>query len=198
MKDLKLRLKKNKNNGGANFPKFSISFNQSTSKDESKLNSYDILSKLKGDNDLVLEVNSSLFNMHSSERESYATDILYSIRDFDLEYRYRKVASQSSGSIISQLFGLKKDSFAHEILAYIPDKIWRLDNFYTILPSYGARYYITKGHADGSKTLDSLSLMLDEEKIDFFKFSVFDSCCLGYMGITGNITLDEIEVLLGL
>jgi len=198
MKDLKLKVRENKNRSGMNSPQFTISFNPSSSKDECKLDSYNLLSKLKGDNDLVLEVNSSLFNLPTSERESYATDILYALRDFDLDYRYRKVPSQSAQSFFAQLLGLNKNSFSHEILAYIPDKKWHSENFYSILPFYGARYFITKGPADGSKTLDNMSLMLDNEKFEYFRFSVFASSNLGYMGITGNITIDEIKALLEL
>lgn len=199
MKDKKIKFKVNKSDGGLNSPQFSISWKQPASEDDTKLSSYEILSALKGDNDILIEVNSSLFNAPVSERETCAMNFLESVRDLGLDYRYRKGTSQASQSFISQLFGFNKNVQSHEILAYIPDKIWRTEGFYRVLPTYGARYYITREPVESSKILDDMSRMLDSEKLDYFKLTVFDSSIFSYMGLSSKtMTADDIKQALGL
>lgn len=193
----KIKLKQNKPDGSLVSPDFSISFKQSVSEKENRQNSYDILSVLKGNNDVVIEANSSLFNLPASQRESSAMDFLDTIRALGLDYRYRKTASSSAPSFLSQLFGMNKNSSAHEILAYVPHSVWKTEDFCKAIPVFGARYYITDGPAESSKLLDDMSKMLDEEKRDFFKLIVFDASSFSYMGVyTKRLTYEDIKQLL--
>lgn len=200
IKDLKIKVKENKSDGSFSSPKFSISMKQSSSSDENRANSYEVLSALKGDSDIIIEVNSSLLNIPPWQRETYAKDFLYSVRELGLDYRYKKGVSQSSLSFLAQLFGFgKNNQSAHEILAYVPHSVWESENFYKILPIHGARYYVLKEPGDSSKILDQISNMLDEEKLDYFKFTVFDTSTFSYMGINGNnLTIDDIKRSLGM
>lgn len=192
-----IKVKENKSDGSLSSPRFSISLKHLTSLNENRLTSYEILSALKGDNDVLIEANSSLFNMPLPERKSYAISFLNSVRELGLDYRYRKGVSQVSQSILAQLLR-NKNTGSHEILAYVPNKVWEMEGFYRILPLYGTRYYITKEPVESGKILDDMSRMLDSEKLEYFRLIVFDSSSLGYMGInSSSMTLSDIKQVLG-
>lgn len=199
MNDLKkyISLNKNKVSNDINMPQYTISYKAKATNTKVGSLSYRIISALKEDSDIVLEVNSSLFSLPQADRESFALIFLSAVRNIDLDYSYRKTSSPSK-SFFSQLFG-KKEECSHEILVYIPDEVWKKEDFFNIIPKYGVRYYITKDNTDGKKVIEDMNKMLDEEKIEKFKFLIFDVAIFNQMGvISKSHSAESIKQLLGI
>lgn len=195
----KLKLNERKGKGTMDSPQFSLSYKVNYEQVDTKI-SYDILSALKGDNDVIIEVNSSLANVAKSEGEDSAIAFLQKIRSLGLDYSYRKVPAATKQSFLAQLFGGgKKENLAHEVLAYVPDKVWRDESFQSLLPVYGARYYVTKEPEESDKIVNEMCRMLDNEKVDYFKLIIFDVASFGQMGIVTNyLARSDLKNMLGL
>jgi len=197
--NLNIKLRENKSAGGLNDPRYMITYQSKSSGGENSKNSFEIISALKGSNDILLEFNSSLLMVTEGNRETCSTNFIKAIKAMNLIYKYRKSAPLGKKSIISQLFsGGNKE--AHELLVYIPNEVWEQEGFSSILPTGGLRYYITNGPSDGNKVLEDIftGQLMEDEKIDFFKLIIFDSSSFGQMGIVSNhLGFDEIKQLLG-
>ena len=194
----RIKLRENKTDGSLGFARYSITVGVPASEEQCRQTSFDILSALKQDSDAIMEINSSLFNMNKNERDEIALLLLEDLKDLGLHYRYRKVSSVASPSFFSMLLG-KKESQAHEFLVYIPDTVWQSENFKSLMPAYGARYYFLKESTDSGKVFDDMYRMLDSEKLNYFRLIVFDSGMLGSMGInTNSMDVKDIKSLLGL
>ncbi|MGI6776830.1 MAG: hypothetical protein ACOX7R_02015 [Acetivibrionales bacterium] len=199
LEEYKLKFSSRKGGGSLDSPQFSLSYRANNEAINSRA-SYEILSKLIGDNDVVIEVNSSLTNTTKTESEDRTFHFLSEVRNRALDYSYRKVPSSARQSFLSMIFGGgKKNAEAHEIMAYIPEKVWKEETFLSVLPVYGARYYVMKSPEEGDKVINELCRMLDSEKIDYFKLIVFDVASFGQMGIVSNyLTADDIKGTLGI
>lgn len=200
-KNSEISLRKNKDNSNLSSAQFSLTYQQHKLKSDQKKQSYEIISALKGNQDVIIEMNSSLFSVHN-EKDSYVKKFINSIRELDLDYRYSKVPAKSSQSILSKLMGKGDNQHAHEILTFVPHNIWSTEDFQKIIPLCGIRYYITKDTAEdikGEELLDKMSRMMDNEKLDYFKFTVFDGGQLGNMGINSkDLSINDIKQLLDL
>lgn len=195
--DLKIKLTDTGNREKLNNPQFSISYWIKPGQPRETA-SYDMLSVLKGNNDVLMEVNSSLtFKLNNREKNS-PDNILRDIRDLNLQYSYRKIHYPQRQNAFSFLMGGKKEEQeGAEILVYIPNEIWINQNFYKILPDYGVRYYIMKNSEDAQKVLDNMTKMTDNEKLEYFKLIIFHVASINQMGITSNfLNIENIKELL--
>lgn len=197
-----IKFKKNKASRDLNMPQYTISYatkDAHTDSSNASLFSYKIISALKGSNGVVLEVNSSMFSISNSERDKIAFDFLKAIRYLGIDFSYHKVSSPSK-SFVSLIRG-KKEEETHEILAYIPDEVWKKQEFFDIIPKFGVRYYITKDNEedDGKKLIENMNNYLDEEKLEKFKLIIFDVVTFSQMGLISNsLSADEIRNLVNL
>lgn len=196
-----IKLKKNKNDSNLDSAQFSLSYKQHKTKADIKKQSYEIISALKGDNNLIIEMNSSLFSARV-DKDSHVKKFVNSIRDLNLDYRYNKVPAKGSPSFLSKIFGGDDNEYAHEILAFVPHNIWSTEDFENIIPLCGIRYYITKRTAldiGGEELLNEMSRMMDSEKLNYFKFIIFDGGRLANMGINSDhLSINDIKQRLGL
>lgn len=197
----KFKLKENKSGGDLSAPKYMVSFNQLGKEVENKENSYQIISALKQDNDVFIEINSSMLNLTKNMREDCALTFLKAVRAAGLDYRYRKVDAAGGKSLLSQLFSFGgKQSQAHDVLVYVPDEVWKSGDFQKYLPTSGVKYLVCKDKMDGIKVLDDMynGQILDDEILDMFKFMIFDCNNFGQMGIyTNSVSMQEMKQLLG-
>lgn len=195
---VKLKITENKVVQGSLSPHFIISYNNLKNKTKQPQdNSYEIISLLKSKNDFFIEVDSSLLSTSAALRENEVISFINNIRQMNLDYKYRQLPSSGE----KKLFGLlnRGSSTNHHVLVHIPQAIWAQEAFKFILPIHGVRYYITKRDVDSNKVLDDLfnGQLLDAEKIELFKFIIFDLCNIGQMGISGtDISLVELKRIL--
>ncbi|MGE5613550.1 MAG: hypothetical protein ACM3XR_04015 [Bacillota bacterium] len=196
--NMKMKLTELKNSNSLNSPRFVLSLGQAKSRELQISDNYDALTKLIGTSDVVINVDSSLLSLPYFQRESNIMKFIDTIRALNLEYKYQKFDSQSKWSIFSALFG-NTNKKEHEIYAYIPNEIWSKDEFKNEYPIYGARYFILKENSDGSKVLEDMQRMLDEEKLEYFRMIVFNAVVLNSMGICSkHLTLSELKNILGI
>lgn len=194
----KLVVKENKSDSAA---RFFLSYSKKRSSFENKELSYDILSALKKTNPVVMEIDSSICILPTTqERENFALDTLKAIRELGIDYRYQKSESKTGGKSFLDLFGIGRNCTNHKILALIPDQVWRQDAFQSLLPLYGVRYYICSEPIDGSKLLDDLycGRILEDEINAVVPFIIFDCVDFGQMGINTVINKAELQTILGI
>jgi len=195
-----LKIKENKIGWGLDSPRYMITYNVKSSEEENCKNSFEIISALKGSNDVLIEFNSSLLMINGPKSESCTSNFIKAVKTMNLNYRYRKSAPLNKRSFFAQLLnGSSKD--AHEVLVYIPDEVWKQEGFYSILPTGGLRYYISNGPVEGNKILEDIfnGFMIGDEKLDFFNLVIFDCCSMGQMGVVSSHTsFDEVKQALGI
>ncbi len=197
MANYKLKLTETGNKENSGVPQFSLLYN--AEKGNLKTNiSYEILSLLKGDHDVVIEVDTSLIIQSKNVNKFLPEELLAEIRNRKLEYSYKKSPSQKQ-HFFSFLFGLNKNEDDHSITVYVPDIVWKDKALYDMLPNSGVRYYITKNSNDARKVLDDMNLMMDKEKINYFDYIVFDVTEFSQMGISSNYyKINDIKKVLGI
>jgi len=182
MTNNKFKLIKNTCKDNPNTPQYSLIYSQ---KKESDLKtSYEIISLLKENNDIIIEVDTSLIIQSKSNKFNYE-DFISDIKKMNLQYSYRKTQSQKQ-DILSALFGFKRNVDEHIITVYVPDSVWREEEFRKIIPDCGIRYYIMKGSDDARKVLDNMNNMIDKEKNNYFLYLIYDASEFCQMGISSN------------
>jgi len=198
LKNSEMRLVKNNSEKDSNLPQYTLSYPKSSNKNI-KNTTHKIISALKSDCDMVMEISSSMLLVSPSERESYALKFIDLAKNMNLDYLYRKMPSNEGHPLLSLVLGRKKSSFAHEVLIRVPNEIWNNDDFISSLSTYGAKYYIIDKVPEGKVFLEELQNMTDEEKSNIAKIIIFDVGSYGSMGIfTKSLTEDEIKKKLGL
>ncbi len=190
MKNYKIKLTKlpdNKNNN-LNAPQYSIKYNAAN---DIKAG-YDILTRLKGDESLVLEINSSLILDPKINTQQYTEDFLNKVRNSGLDYKIRQTTVPSK-SFLSQFFNSNKTTTETEIFVYITDTFWKDGFFEKIMPLNGARYYIVNNDTDGKEVLDRMDQMLETEKKQYFKLIVYHAAPLCQLGVSSSY-LEEADL----
>jgi hypothetical protein len=194
----KTKVKENKSWGGLTSPRFTLMLEAYTAEDRQRKSNYEVLSKLIGDNDILMELDSSLLNLPAKQREPYALQFLKDIRTLGVEYKCSKVASTSIPSFISSLFG-NKASPSQQIIASIPNDIWLKQEMVDVISLYGARYYVPKEKTEGAKLFADFEQMMDDERLDYFKLIAFNVITFNSIGVfTKCLNLSEMNLLLGL
>ena len=194
----KIKARENKSGGTFDNPRFTLTLGHTKLVEQQINNSYETLSKLIGNSDIVIVLDTSLMNLSSTKREPLALEFLENIRALGVAYKCTKTASSPNTSLLSGFMG-KKETQGFEIMAYIPHEIWVRDDFKKVLPFYGARYLVAKEKTEGSKLLDDMQKMLDTEKLDYFKLIIFSAIFFNSMGISAKyLTLSDIKNILGI
>lgn len=177
---------------------FSLDYKKASKKYEQDENiNIDLLSRLIGDADLIIELNTSLMTMNNNKKETELVETFISeIRNHSIDYNYRKIPYNNSNRGFMSLFTGKTE--AHQVFAYIPNKIWQSPSFQQILPEEGLRYYIT-GNKKDNNLLNEIQRMMDSEKLASFKIIIFDNKILKCMGINSTkVSVNDIRELLGI
>lgn len=197
MANYKLKIVDNSKNVKSGGPQFSLSYSPEN-KNAGSNTSYEILSLFKEDNDIVIEVDTSLTIQSKRSNKFIPEDFISEIRKANLEYSYKKSQSQRQ-DIFSTLFGLKKTDDEHVITVYVPDNVWKDEAFKRLLPDCGVRYYIMKGSNEARKVLDEMNLMMDSEKNNYFLYVIYDASDFNQMGISSShYGFDHIKKILGI
>lgn len=197
MANYKIKLVDNRAKANSGIPQFSLSYNPENRQSESNV-SYEVLSLLKEDNDIVIEIDTSLFIQSKKSKKFIPEDFISEIRKMNLEYSYKKSQSQKQ-DFFSSLFGIKKTEEEHVVTVYVPDNVWNDESFKRILPDCGARYLIKKNTDEARKVLDEMNLLTDNERKNYFSFVIFDVSEYNQMGITSNhYGYDDIKKILGI
>ncbi len=167
--------------------------------DDLKHESYKLINKLVGDNDIILHVYSALFSCPENKRADIALKFISDIKSYGLQYRYRKTRPTET-SFASKLFSFGNKEDVHDTLVYIPNCIWQEEGFRNIIPIQGIRYYIIKPGIDAFDIIEKMysGCIQEHEYGEFSSSSVFDLCCFGNMGVfIKDISLEEVRQLLG-
>lgn len=194
-----IKIKENKGGGSPDAPRFTLFYNQKGSLQEAQQFSYSLLSRLRGDSDVIMELNSDLFVSNGKNKSDIIQSYVEYARKQGLSYRYRKLPSAGGKSFFEKLLSQQKIQEAHELVMHIPSGTWASEGFSSCINTGGARYYFT-GTAEIPDDLpDEMSKMTDTDKLDFFKMIVFDLCIMGNMGInTRSMELNDLKNLLDL
>lgn len=131
---------------------------------------YQILSALIDSHDVLIEINSSRFALLPEKREEHFKQLMQSFRDHNIEYRYHKILDTSNPSIFSRLF--KKDNTAHKMIAYLSHEFWQSEEFRSMMPIRGARYYVLE--EPENSIIDKMQQMMEEEIMEYFRLIIFD------------------------
>ena len=199
MIDFKISVKEFKGSHSLETPKYNISYSPGMNCCQPK-RSYQVISALKGDAGLVVEVNSSLFNLSNNQRGDAALTFLEEIRALNWNYRYRKITAPPTMNSLETLFSFMKkpDNTAHQIFVEVPAAVWRDEEMIVkLLPIHGLRYYL--GAAAGIEPLEALfnGQYTEEQFLTLFKLICYDCAGFGQMGIyTEDLTLAELRKML--
>lgn len=183
-------------------PQYSISYHAEKKKDNTKV-SYNIISALAENKDIIIEINTSLFIGGRRIVNKIVDDFLSEIQRLSLAHYHRNIKVTGSRGFFSFLFARDKEEEAHEILVYVPNKIWKNNELYNMLPNLGLRYYIVDANTDSDEDakaiLDKMNILNDQAKIDSFSMIIFDISSCNQMGImTKKYTAGQIKKTLGI
>lgn len=160
---------------------------------------YDIVSALAGDSDLIVEFSTDLFYGVGTDPGKCAEKFLNDIQSMNLEHISRKVPSQLPVVILGINMGKKEKLQAHEIAAYVPNRVWKSPSFRDVLPVCGARFYIAGEPADARKALDNLFDLSEEQKAAAFRMILFHMAEYERFGIMSASDMEkELRGMLGL
>jgi hypothetical protein len=191
-KNIKFKLVENTNakNGSS---KFTLSY--FSRKIDSIQASDEIISALKADSDIILEVNSEYHNLNENENTALATKLTGAYERMNVEYRKKKIVVDSRRSILS--FAIKSEKVeGFQLFAYITDEIWCEQEFKKLIPDIVVKYYILK--PDSEINLDAFIASDEQEKLDLCTMEIFDLKSLGSMGInTSMLKKEDISGMLG-
>jgi hypothetical protein len=196
----KIKFKENKDKIDSESPKFTVNYNLLGSEFQRKKDSFEILSSLKGNSDIIIQIKSDLLNVPDNSRESFMLNLIKIIKDMGLDLRVKKL-EPSKVSIFSLKILTSKKNPNYDVIFFAPNSLWEKEEFFNFLPTFGAKFYVPKQEFDHNNILDQINngQMLDDEIIDFFKLIIFDCPNIGQMGIfTKSETSDSIKQLLGI
>jgi hypothetical protein len=191
-----LKFKVNRIRNSLEDARYVLTYRQGGNADESARLSHAILSALKGEGELLLELNSSLFCTPDKPKDELIYACIDTAKNLALEYKYSKVPSSGAPSLLEKLLNRTRD-YAHELLVRIPVQGWSDEGTLSLILPYGARYYMTGRPFAENNLLESFGNMTDREKLEYFRLIVFDLGLLGHMGINSAfMEPDEVKSLL--
>jgi len=193
MNDYRLKLTKLDNNNSS-APQFSLTY--SVKKTLSIEAGYDILSRLKGDNDLIVEVSGSIILGNASPNK-VTSDFLRNTRSLNLEFEAKQKEIPSRFSIFGIPLLNQKTEVIDEIFAYIPNEAW--NKFMSFMPVHGARYYITPKPENPKELIRKTIRMTERERAENFDLTVYHAASLCQFGLWSAIYgEDDLKKILGI
>lgn len=180
--NIKLKISDITEDKNSNISKFSIAY--SAKKMDNSQVSYQIISTLKAQTNIIIEVNSSLINASEYDIKYLLTELIEAFDTLGLQYVKKKISVSAKRTILS-IARESKQVEGFECYVLIPDEIWRDPKIQEIIPNVGIRYYLPKTNFDDN--LGNFMNLDDEEKYNLCKMVIFDHIYLGSMGINTSI-----------
>jgi|GEM_PF-2146271 len=191
-KQIKLKLSNAENKYNKEISSFSLYYSGKGM--ENPEVSYRIISALKADASLFIELNSSLLNMDAYDKKMLSEKFMEGLKRLGIEHLNKKTVESERRRVLSiALEGKKVEGF--ETYALIPGEIWCRQEFKELLPTAGLRYYLSSD--DSESNLFAFADLDEEERLKLSRMVIFDNAGLGSMGInTAYLTKSEINRLL--
>ncbi|NLM96882.1 MAG: hypothetical protein GX175_04620 [Halanaerobiaceae bacterium] len=188
-----LKIKKASNKINLETAQYSVSFKQIRETAESSRDCiYEIISLLKDNNDLLIEMDSSLFFLPVKERETFIKNCINEFRTLNLEYRYSKFTSNNT-SLLGLILG-KREIERHHLLLYLPHETWLRDEFRSILPIHGIRFYVIPEPLKADELFFEFYRMMDTDKLDYFPLIIFIPGAISHIGLNSKFfTIDDLK-----
>ncbi len=187
-KPIKLKVSENKKVKGA-LSDFTISY--SSKNPNNKSASKKIISALKGNENIIIEIDSSLMTLDEEKKNYLLGRLTDTLEKMSLNYIINKVHYDKKRSFLSVPIESKKVE-GLKIYVFADDNLWGNEEFTDVIPEYGVRYYITEGFSD----LETLIEEDEEERINKCSMVIFDYIMLGSMGINTSKSLAELKSML--
>jgi hypothetical protein len=185
-KNIKTKISDNTHKKDSEVSNFSIAY--SARKMDNLIASYEIISALKAEDNLIIEINSSLLSLSQYASKLFISEFLTALEKMKIEYRNKKILVNAKRSLFS--FGQESKKIeGFNIFAYIPNDIWKKQEFRSIIPNIGMRYYLLKTYSEIN--IDTFVNLDEDEKSEQCKMVIFDHILLGSMGINTSIYLKE-------
>lgn len=213
--DFNIKVGENSRRPDLTMPRFYIQYGRQNTGAANRSAAYAIISRLKGQSDLLLEVNSELLNLPPADRGAAGASFLEIVERLGLDFRHRKRVIPKNARIFGVQISLGNHTTEeHDILAYLPDVVWQREDLYSCLPLYGARYYVlareratalSETSGLNASTLDASSILdqlwqgeLDiQAQLRVFQLIAFDCLNFGQMGISSSsLTLQDLKRIL--
>ena len=180
----------------ATSPRYSLSYGRAGLSKSSKKLSYDIVSSLTKDRDLILEVNSSLFfDSHLGDKEKIVEEIVAKLCEMNIDYKYRKHSYAKKKRILGISIPQSQTQTEHELLIFIPNHLWVKDGFWEFIPEFGVTYHVLRQNTDGPKLLEDIHTgrLMDKAIREYYETTIFDYFSFERMGIDTNLSKQEVE-----
>ncbi len=178
-KQIKLKLSNITNKNNSDVSSFSLIY--SGKKLDKPEVSYQIISALKAETFLFLELNSTLLNMGTNDKMVLASKFREELQNFGIQFISKKITDNEKRRVLSiALEGRKVEGY--EIYALIPNEIWCDPEFKKVIPEVGIRYYLPFENSESN--LSAFVDLDEEEKLKISKMVIFDHALLASMGIT--------------
>lgn len=177
-------------------PRYSLLYRRKGLDRTSKKLSYDIISRLAKDRDLLVELDSSLFSDSiSNANEKVFKELVAKLRDLNIGYKYRKHSSPEERKIFGLSISGSQTGIRHVLLIYVPNRTWVQDGFWELLPDQGATYHVLNQGTNGPELLEAIHAgrFLDEEIRKHYETTIFDYYSFGQMGIDTDLSKGELE-----
>ena len=178
----KHKIKLTRNKEGQEGPQYSVTYKANLKNRVS----YAILSALIGDRDVVMTIDTDLFFGTVNNEKAYLDEWVERFRAKGLAYSDRTVPSNKSFAVFGFVMnrGKKSKKEARQIAVYIPNAVWREEDF--CLPAYGTQYYMAKAPMEAGETAARVLDMTGEEIAETFAMDVFDISVLGQIGLNAR------------
>lgn len=177
-------------------PRYSLTYRRDVSKKTSQKLSYDIISCLVKERDLLLEIDSSLFaGLSSGNKDRIFEELVVKLREKNLDYKYRRNSYPKKTKVFGIAISSSQKDTEHELLVYIPNRIWATDQGWDILPEYGVTYHLLDRGTDGPQLLEDIHAgrLMEKEIREHYETTIFDCFNFGLMGIDTDLSKGEIE-----
>ncbi|NLM27737.1 MAG: hypothetical protein GX211_06110 [Clostridiaceae bacterium] len=192
----KIKLKENSSSVDHNLPRFSLSYR--AKKSDPRHVSYNILTALSENSDIIIELNTDFFDSNPNVNGQYFQQFADEVLSLGLTYSRKEFPSARCYSILGFRIESKNKKNAQKIAVYVPRDIWTNESFRNHLPICGARYYITNRPMDAEDIVNKIWTMDGKEIKNTFKLIIFDYTFYGQMGIETNLyNIDDFNKLLG-
>ncbi len=191
----RLKLQKNKDFQTSGGPQYTLKY--STKSDNPRHVSHAILSAMIGNDDVILLVSTEFFSNLNQKGPGPVEKFIERARSHGLFLVQRSRPVEQKISFFGFQSRMKKKVEVQEVAAYVPNQVWR-DSFADILPLCGARYFVTPQTMSVSTFINHVLDMSEEEIAKTFKTRIFDLAQAGQMGISSDLSLEEISHRLGL
>jgi len=196
LKKYKLKLKENIDTVDQKLPRFSLSYR--VKKENPGHASYDILTALSENNDIIIEIDTDYFDSKLNINRQYFQQFVDTVSSLGLTHSLKEFTSAQSYSLFGFRVESGKKKQTRKLAVYVPHNVWENEILKDILPGCGARYYITKYPMDAEDIVNKIWTMDEIEIKNTFKLIIFDFAFYGQMGIVTDVLgKEDFQRLLG-